>query len=134
MQGLDEYIETIASAITNRETYQRMLGQIALEVNQTFGIKALETLASEIKERHGKSISPTTLRNYMWVEQKTGHLEIPDDISYRTRQAIAGSVNPEEWIEKIKQGYSSGEIFNMIMGKTDKEKCPTCGRLLKKKG
>lgn len=126
----EDIIEQIASLITSREHYQRMLGQIALEYRQTHGgtIECLKELASEVKERHGLSISWNTLHNYSWVEDRLKDLEIPEDISFRIRQVIAGTDNPSEWVKKINEGATTREIYEGIKGKQPRPlvECPKC--------
>lgn len=126
--NLDSYVESLATLVENREKYQRVLGQISLEIQEVFGLEGLNALAEELKERHGKTISPSTLRNYGWVEKKTA--DLPDDIPFSIRREIARTHNPQEWIEKVKQGYSVAEIYRMIKGSPKSKKCPNCGIIL----
>lgn len=124
---LSEYVAQLSTIIDSRENYQRILGRIALEVSNQYGNVALDVLSEELKETQGNNISPITLRNYRWVEEKTGHLDLPEDISYRTRQAIAGTDDPQRWASKIKdEGISSAEAYYLIRGKPKAKVCPHC--------
>lgn len=105
------------------------MGQIALEIKQTQGTEAIKGLVEAVKERHGLTLSWKTLLNYAWIEEKTKDLAIPDDISFKTRQAIAGAEDPQKYVDLILQGVSSGEIYRMIRGEPEKKEiaCPSCG-------
>lgn len=132
MEQWDKYVSTTAELITTRETYQRQLGQIAATVQQLYGgLVALQKLSEDVKENSGLSLSPSTLRNYGWVYLQTMDLELPDDLSYRTLQYIAGSGDPKKWAERIeKEGLSSKEVYRLIReekGMTIKQlECPSC--------
>jgi hypothetical protein len=129
MQDNDQIIDKIADLLTNREKYQLMLGKLSLEYRRLNGsAESLRGLAEEIKERHGLVISWKTLHNYAWVEEKLGAFEIPEDVPYRIRQALAGVEDPKEWIDKILAGASSREIFEGIKGKHPMPliECPKC--------
>lgn len=131
MENWDNYVETIASLISNRENYQKLLGKVALEVRRDVNTEALKDLSKDIEERHGLSISWNTLYNYSWVEEKVGHLDIPDDLPFRARQLLAGTKNPEEWLDKVKEGMSVKELFIAIKGKPQRRsvECPSCHRI-----
>ncbi len=125
----DKIIEQIAGLLTSREKYQRLLGQLALEYRRQNGsAESLRGLAEEIKERHGLSVSWKTLHNYAWVEEKLNMFELPEDIPYRIRQAIAGTQDPKKWVDMILAGASTAEIFEGIKGKQPKPlvECPKC--------
>lgn len=128
-ENWNQYVSQIASLVDSRENYQRLLGQTASTIVATYGNDALIKLASDVKESVGRIVSVTTLRNYKWVWEKTSILGLPDDLSYRCLQAIAGSKNPNKYSELVKQGYSSNEIIKLIReesGKTPKTKIYTC--------
>jgi hypothetical protein len=133
MEGFDEYVQLVADFCSKRENYQRSLGQTASTVVSMFGNDSLVKLADEVAETSGVKISVTTLRNYKWVWEKTSVLGLPDDLSYRCLQAIAGSKDPNKYAELVKQGYSSNEIIKLIReesGKPTKTKsyiCNACG-------
>ncbi len=128
--NLDDFIEEVAKITENKEHYQRSLALMAIEITKTYGDTALKVLSEEIKERHGKTISYNTLQNYKWVEEKTGHFDFPDDISFFVRQAIAGTDDPQIWADKVKEGLSGMEIYRLIKeGRYNKTTCPVCGRI-----
>lgn len=131
MQKWDVYIETLAKAITSREHYQRTLGQIALEVRREGGSEALKGLVEDLKERHGLVLSPKTLHNYSWVEEKLAAYQIPDDVPYRLRQILAGVEEPAIWIDKIIAGATTQEIIEGIKGKSPVRliECPHCHQM-----
>lgn len=129
MEEKDQIIEQVASLIGNRDKYQLKLGKLALEYRNKFGgMGSLKELSMEIKERHGLTISPVTLHNYSWIELKLGAFDLPEDISFNARQAIAGTENPQEWVKKITEGMSSREIIELIKGKRPRRRveCPVC--------
>lgn len=132
-ESFQEYVQLISDLVEKREGYQRSLGQTASTVVSMYGNDALIKLADEVAENSGIKISITTLRNYKWVWEKTSVLSLPEDLSYRCLQAIAGSKNPEKYAELVKQGYSSNEIIKMIReekGLLPKHKtfiCKNCG-------
>lgn len=134
MEEWDKFIESIATLISNREHYQRSLGQLALEVRKTHGIDALKSLVNDIKERHGLSVSWKTLYNYSWVEDRLHDFNLPEDIPFRLRQVIAGTPNPKEWIDKVNQGATSKEIYEAIKGKAPRPviECPQCRHIFEK--
>lgn len=131
--GFDQYVQLVADLCSKRENYQRSLGQTASTVVAMYGNDALVKLADEVAENSGIKISITTLRNYKWVWEKTSVLGLPDDLSYRCLQAIAGSKNPEKYAQLVKEGYSSNEIIKMVheeKGLLPKHKtfiCKNCG-------
>lgn len=125
----DEIIEQVAILLTNREKYQRSLGQLSLEYRKQNGTaESLKGLAEEIKERHGLAISWKTLHNYAWIEERLSGFEIPEDVPFRIRQAIAGTDNPKEWIDRLVAGANSKEIYEGIRGKRPPIliECPKC--------
>lgn len=135
---MEEYTEEVATLVLNRENYQRRLGKIASEVSLAYGKQGLDSLAEDLKEKHGLSISTSTLRNYRWVHERTFALDLPEDLAYRTLQKIASSPDPALWGNRIKdEGLSSAETYRLIMlenGIDIKEKkCPSCGYDLNKK-
>lgn len=125
----DEIIEKIAALVDNRERYQRVLGQLALEYRKRFGgIESLKELSREIAERHGLKVAPATLHNYSWVEDRLKDFDVPEDVPFRVRQVIAGSSNPQEWIDKLKEGATTNEIVVGIKGTKPRPliECPNC--------
>lgn len=125
----DEIIEKVAGLISSREHYQRLLGQLALEYRKTFGgVNSLKELSVEIKERHGLSVSAGTLHNYSWVEDRLQNFEIPEDVPFRIRQMIAGTDNPEVWVDKLNEGASNKEVEISIRGEKPRPlmECPKC--------
>src|SRR3990167_9127688 len=116
MDEWDNYIETLARITTAKERYNRLVGQIALEVRQKSGVDALKMLVEDVKERHGIPFSWKTLLNYAWIEEKTKDLAIPEDVTFKTRQAIAGAFDPQKYVDLLLQGVSSAEIYRMIRG------------------
>ena len=131
--GFQEYVQRVATLVGSRETYQRSLGQTASTVVSMYGNDALVRLADEVAETVGIKISTTTLRNYKWVWEKTSILNLPDDLSYRCLQAIAGSKDPEKYAKLVSEGLSSNEIIKMIReekgipAKVKKWICTSCG-------
>lgn len=132
-ENWQQFVTQIASLVDSRENYQKLLGQTASTIVNTYGNNALEKLASDVKESVGRVISVTTLRNYKWVWEKTSILNLPEDLSYRCLQAIAGSKTPDKYAKLVIEGYSSNEIIKMIReekGITPKTKtfvCKNCG-------
>lgn len=129
------YLEEVSNLISSRENYQRRLGRIASDLSRDWGSQALESLSEDLKETQGLKVSPTTLRNYRWVHEKTAHLNLPEDLSYRTLQTIASTDDPEKWALRIeKEGLSSSEVYFLILQEKGKEptvrKCPNCGIVL----
>lgn len=129
----DKLVQQTAYLVNSHEKYQRVLGQIAYEIGQEFGLEALPDFAEDIKEAHGLSVALTSLQNYEYVYRQTKDLELPDDLSYRTLQYIASSGKPDFWANEIKEkGLSSAEVYRQIRedkGFKDKKtvKCPHCG-------
>lgn len=133
MNNWEELVQKVAELLTTREKYQRVLGQIAYEINKEYGAKGLQDFAVEVKDTHGISVSPSSLRNYEYTYRQTKDLNLPDDMSYRTLQYIASSGKPEYWAERIeKEGLSSPEVYRLIRqdkGMEDKKTmtiCPYC--------
>jgi len=123
----DKYIDNVAGILATKEGYQILLGEQASDVIDKFGAFALKDLASEIKERHGISTSHKTLYNYAWVIRKTKHLNLPEDISFRVRQMIAGTPNPEHWVDEINKGMSGPEVAHHLRPTEDNNiVCPYC--------
>jgi hypothetical protein len=140
MNEIDEswnsYVQQIASLVDNRESYQKTLGQTASTVVELYGNEALLKLAADVEEVAGRKISPTTLRNYKWVWEKTSLLGLPEDLSYRCLQSIAGSKDPVKYANLVAQGYSSNEIIRLIREDNGLKEsglitCPVCGNQFK---
>jgi hypothetical protein len=132
--GWDQIVEQVSVLVLQREKYQGTLGKLAKEVADTYGVPALKDLAEAIKETHGVILAVSTLKNYRWVYEKTSHLNLPEDLSYVTRQYIATSGDPEGWARKIiDAGLSGPEAVRLIReskGLNDRRKkrlCPSCG-------
>jgi len=131
----NQYVQQIADLVEKRENYQRFLGQTAFTVDEMYGKDALVKLANDVAEVSGRKMSYTTLRNYKWVWEKTFTLNLPDDLSYRCLQTIAGASNPEKYAKLIlEKGYSSAEIISLIRkekGLSNEKKkkyiCKECG-------
>lgn len=128
MNNWDEYIETLARLVNSRENYQRILGELAQSVRDEYGLEAMERLSNDLKERHGLTISASTLHNYAWVYSKTHNLDLPKDLAFRALQMIAGTPNPEEWATKIKSGMTAPEVYKAIKGEPRRSRvaCPQC--------
>ena len=123
----DKYIDNIARILATKESYQILLGEQANEVIDKFGSFALKDLAEAIKDRHGIQTSHKTLYNYAWVMRKTKEYHLPDDISFRVRQMIAGSADPKHWVEEIDKGMSSAEVAHALRPTEDNNiVCPYC--------
>lgn len=111
----DTYVTTIGGLVLSREKYQKVLGKLASEIASEFGPAALTSLADDIAENYGVRISASTLRNYRYVWDKVNRLELPEDLAYRTLQAIASSKDPEGWANAVKtMGLSSAEVYKLI--------------------
>lgn len=126
-----------STLVENREHYQRRLGSLASEIAREFGLTKLDEFATEVKNDYGLSLSPSTLRNYLWVYEKTKDLELPEDLSYRTLQHIVSSGDPAGWAERIKnEGLSSAEVYRLIRKsrgiKEDTVTCPACQNVFPK--
>lgn len=125
-------IQKVANLLSTHENHQRVLGEMAHEVAQEYGIESLDDFAEDIKEVHGISVSGSTLKNYEFVFRRLKGLDIPDDISYRSRQYIATSGKPEYWAKEIKEkGLSSAEVYRLIREEKGLNKskimiCPYC--------
>lgn len=131
----EPYVQEVSGLIESRETYQRKLGQIASTIQELFGANALVGFADEIENTTGRKVSHKTLRNYAWVWNKVGQLELPEDLTYRALQALASTENPKKWVDTlIEHGLSSAELIRLIRkdkGLDDNKKktilCPQCG-------
>ena len=111
----DERIEQASVIISSRENYQRTLGKLSYDIAAEYGVDKLNDFSNDIKERHGLSVAPSTLRNYRWVWDKTNELDLPEDLSYRTLQYIASSGRAKYWAKRIeKEGLSSPEVMRLI--------------------
>lgn len=133
-QDWNEYIEMVSNLVESREKYQKSLGQVSSTIASLYGSTALLDFAKEIEDATGRKISPTTLRNYRWVWEKTSALNLPEDFPYRAYQAIAGSKDPQGWANAVhKMGLSGDEVIHLIReekGQIDRKKeiiCPECG-------
>ena len=126
----EQLVLIVGDHITSRDNYQTTLGQAASAVKEKRGSGALRGLAEDVKA-FGRTVSPKTLRNYAWVWEKTGHFKLPADVTYRAKQEIAGTKNPEKWVRLLEKGYSSAELVRLIKKskglKEKKKKCPKCG-------
>lgn len=131
MNDWDEYLVEVTDLIDAREKYQRRLGQVASDI----GSESLERFAEELLNTSGYKVSPTTLRSYRWVWEKTKDLQLPEDLPYRVYRELAGTEDPKEWADKIiKEGLSGPEAIRLIRISKglDKKKtktiiCAQCG-------
>jgi|SRR3972149_4885007 len=117
--------------VENREHYQRRLGELSAGIVEEFGLSKLDEFAMEVKEDFGLGLSASTLRNYLWVYNKTKDLDLPEDLSYRTLQWISASGEPEMWAQRIKdEGLSSAEVYRLMRKakgiKENEVVCPAC--------
>ena len=122
--------------VENREHYQRRLGELSAGIVEEFGLSNLDEFAMEVKEDFGLGLSASTLRNYLWVYNKTKGLDLPEDLSYRTLQWISASGDAEGWAKRIKdEGLSSAMVYKLMREakgiKEDEVRCPKCGVLLR---
>ena len=131
----DEYLQTASKLILGRESYQKLLGKISAAIAEEYGLGTLFDFSKAIEDSTGLRISPTTLRNYRWVWDKTHDLGLPEDFPYRAYQAIAGSDDPKKWAKAIQeQGLTPSDVILGIKeekGITDEKKkkvikCPKC--------
>lgn len=127
----------VAQLATTHEHYQKMLGQMAYEIAERYGRGSLDDFAGQVKETHGISLSPATLKNYEYVYRNIKDLELPEDLSYRTLQYIASSGKPDYWAKRINdEGLSSAEVYRLIRLDKGIEKkkrivvCPHCNNQL----
>ena len=131
----ESLVTKVADCLAQRESYQRIVGQLAAFVIETRGNKALKEFSANIKENSGLSISPSTLRNYSWTYKKISELSLPEDLPYRTAQVIAGSPNALQWAKMInEEGLSAADIYRLIKEEKGQDKpkkiitCPDCGK------
>lgn len=133
MATWEERIIEVSDILDNREHYQRKLGKLASEIADEFGVDKFEDFSRDLNESQGMTISPSTLKNYRWVWEKTKQLELPLDISYRTLQYIASSGKAEYWAERIKnEVLSSSEVYKLLRDEKGLSKkktyvCKACG-------
>lgn len=110
--GLKEY-ETLVSlgqeAVYLKEVPQRILGKLASVLAVSYGEETLNNYAKEV------GVSNNSLSIYRWVESRLIGLDIPADLSWTVLRYIAGTDNPQDWIDKaIKEGLSAAEIRRLI--------------------
>lgn len=130
----ENFIGLASEAIETKEVYHKVLGRILSGMSGKFGEKSIQRFADDLEEITGRKISVNTLRNYRWVYQRVGNLDIPEDVSYKVWQTLAGTNNPSEWLEKMKtEGLSGNQLVREIeiaRGKKPRVKlisCPKCG-------
>ena len=120
--NMDENFDTLVAEashiLENQENYQWSLGELANNVVQSYGYKALEDFAKKIQETSGVWRSPGSLRMYAFVWRQSVKLGIPKDLLFSTCQAIVFSDNPQKYIDMAGTGASRVDIRNQIY--TDK--------------
>jgi hypothetical protein len=134
MEDWEEYLVQVSDLVEKREKYQKVLGQVSFTISERYGAEALDRFANELLETSGYKVSPTTLRSYRWVWEKTKDLNLPEDMPYRIYREIAGTKDPASWAERIiKEGLSAPDAIRQIRLEkgldSDKKEtiCPHCG-------
>lgn len=137
----DEYwlhlVQDTSKLIESQEVFQKTIGLKAYEIVSRYGKAALKEFINDVNDLTGKPISINTLRNKLWVYERTKDLDLPEDLTARCLQAIAGTPNPREWADKIKsEGLSSLDVYWAIKAtkgvKKEKEvTCPVCNTSFK---
>lgn len=133
----DEYwlklVQETSELIESQEEFQRTIGRKAYDIVTRYGKAALKEFTNDINTTTGKPISLNTLRNKLWVYERTKDLDLPEDLTARCLQTIAGSPDPSLWAKRIKkEGLSSLDVYWMIKAekgvkKIKDVKCPVCG-------
>ena len=95
-QDRSTLVELAQEAQFLKEIPQRILGKIALHVD----INTLEKRQAFSKEI---GVSYNSLKIYAWVEKRLKGLDVPETIPWTSLRDIAGTKNPQIWINKVTQ-------------------------------
>ena len=129
LKNYDTLVGLAQEAVVLRDLPQRILGKIVVQVD-TGKSGTLAQFAKDV------GVSKNGLQIYSWVERRLDGLSIPDDIPWSAIRVIAGTDNPQEWMDKvISEGLSFAEVKRQIAierGDPVKHphktiKCDSCG-------
>lgn len=121
--------------IESKELHQKVLGRMCAEMNQS----QIEDMAKAITDGTGYKVTPSSLRQYRWVWSKIGKLDMPADLPWTAWRELAGTDNPEYWIERVvKDGLNASELkreIRITRGQPliNLTECPNCGFKFTKK-
>jgi len=129
----DEQVQKFYDLIQAEKKFISSLWQMSYEIKSTLGMKGLIDLSEKSKETFGETMSPSTLRQYAWVHQKTKDLGLPEDLSFNIVRAIATIPDPVTLAQRIRdETLNSAEIWKIILKQKPKKikvvKCPSCGK------
>src|SRR4030042_557466 len=130
-EGLKDYeilVSLAQDAVALKDLPQRIIGKIVLHLN-THEYGMLDQFAKDT------GLSKHAMQIYSWVERRLDGLDIPEDIPWSSLRKIAGTADPQAWIDRVvKEGLSYAEVSRLIMIEkgeqprpvTKKIKCPHC--------
>lgn len=130
-KGLQDYeilVSLAQDAVALKDLPQRIIGKIVLHLN-THEYGMLDQFAKDT------GLSKHAMQIYSWVERRLDGLDIPEDIPWSSLRKIAGTADPQAWIDRVvKEGLSYAEVSRLIMIEKGeptrhvhkKIKCPKC--------
>jgi hypothetical protein len=129
LKEYDTLVSLAQDAVALKDLPQRIIGKIVLQIN-THEYGMLDQFAKDT------GLSTHSMQIYSWVERRLEGLEIPEDIPWSSLRKIAGTSDPQAWIDRVKkEGLSFAEVSRLIMIEKGeptrhvhkKLKCPSCG-------
>ena len=131
--SFDTFVGVATEVLDAKEVYFKVLGRVVSGLGKKYGDNSVQKFADALEDTTGRKVSANTLRNYRWVYDRVGALDVPDDLPYKAWQILAASKTPEFWLNELKtNGWSAPELIREIMlasGKTPPVKlaiCPNC--------
>lgn len=114
MDNFSDLVIKASDILDTVENYQWCVGEIANEVVERYGFKALEDFSKQIESTGGVRRSPGTLRFYAYIWKKSTALNLPKDILFSGCVAIVFSKDPERYAKLAKEGMSGTELRKLI--------------------
>ena len=135
----DQKVATASWAISNRETYQKILGRLAASLpddKHGRGSKGnVAKLAHDIEQHTGRPISTRTIHKYRQVYKALESLwaKIPSDFGFNVWIALSRQENPAHWLKHAEElGLSGAELIREIHLANPPQKrikiCQNCGK------
>lgn len=123
---IEEAAVEIARLVESKSKFQDQIGQLVIDVQETYGTHQTDSLQELVKEQ-GVTISSNSLRQYAWVLKNSKDLNLPEDLDFSTRRSIINSPLKEKYLSLIAKGYTGAQIKREIAQDNKTAKSKTTG-------
>lgn len=120
LESISSFVIEVSDLADKR---QEILGRLALAARKKYGKGATRHLANQAE------IPLFTLRSYMNVMEKLEGLELPEDISWSFRKALAFSGNPKKYLQLVlDEGWNRLDLLKHLDKLDQKPKVKHCSQ------